>query len=129
MARYPQQHLEVPKVPMAVPAMDTIGHLPITSNGNRWALMAICLHTSYICVVPMKEKSAENVVQAYLSNIPAHKCGSVAIFSDNGTEFKNKVLNDLCDQLGIIRLFTNPFHPQSNAKVENIFLKGPSQSS
>ena len=35
MARSLQQHLEVPKVPIAVLAMDTIGHLPITSNGNR----------------------------------------------------------------------------------------------
>ena len=98
MARYPQQHIEVPKVPMAVPAMDTIGHLPITSNGNRWALMAICLHISYVFEVPIKEKSAEYVVQAYLSNIHTHKGGSVAILSDNGTEFKNKVLNEVCDK-------------------------------
>ena len=41
------------------------------------------------------------------------------------TEFKNKVLNKVCDQLGIKWLFSNPFHPQGNAKVENIhnFLK------
>ena len=68
MARYPQQHLEVLKIPMAVLAMDTIGCLPITSNGNRWALMAICLHTSYIFTVPMKEKSAENVILVWLSH-------------------------------------------------------------
>ena len=39
--------------------------------------------------VAMKKKSAENVEQAYLSGILAHKGGSVAIWSDNGTEFKN----------------------------------------
>ena len=37
----------------------------------------------------MKEKSTENVVQAYLSGIITHKGGSIAIPSDNGTEFKN----------------------------------------
>ena len=47
----------------------------------------------------MKEKSAKNVIQAYLSGILAHKGGRVAIFSDNGTEFKNKVANEACDQL------------------------------
>ena len=67
----------------------------------------------------MKEKSAEKVVQAYLSDILAHKGGSVAILHDNGTEFRNKVLNEVCDQLGIKRLFANPFHQQDNAKVEN----------
>ena len=125
MARYPQQHLEVLKIPMAVLAMDTIGCLPTTSKGNRWPLTAICLHMSYMFAVPMKEKFAENVVQAYLPGKLAHKGGSVAILSDSGTELKNKVLNEVCDQLGIKRLFSNSFHPQGNAKVENMhnFLK------
>ena len=105
---------------MAVLAMNTIGHLPITSNGTKWELMAICLHTSYIFAVPMKEKSVENVVQAYLSNILAQKDGSMAILHDNGTEVKNKMLNEVCHQLGIKRLFANLFHPQDKAKVKNV---------
>ena len=52
--------------------------------------MVICLHTSYVFTVPMKEKSAENIVQAYLSGILTPKGGSVAILSDNGTRFKIK---------------------------------------
>ena len=68
---------------------------------------------------------AENVVQAYLFVMLAHKGGSVAILSDNGTDFKNKVLNKVCDQLGIKMLLSSPFYPQGNGKVENIhnFLK------
>ena len=97
MARYPKQHLEVPQIPIAVLAMDTIGHLPINSKGNRWTLTAICLHRSYKFTVSMKEKSAENVVQAYLFGVLAHRSGSVAILSYNGTEFKNRVLNEVCD--------------------------------
>ena len=71
MARYQQQHLEVPQIPVAVLAMDTTGCLPITSKGNRWALTAICLHTSYLFTILIKENSAENIVQAYLSGIQA----------------------------------------------------------
>ena len=80
---------------------------------------------SYMFAVPMKKKSAENVVQAYLSGIRTHKGGNVAILSNNHTEFKNKLLNEVCDQLGIKRLFASPFHPQGSAKVENVhsFLK------
>ena len=58
---------------MAVLAIDTISHLPVTSKGNRCVLTAICLHTSYVFMIPMKENSAENVVQAYLSGILANK--------------------------------------------------------
>ena len=61
----------------------------------------------------MKEKSAQNVVQAYLLGIFAHKKGSIAILSDNGTEFKITVLNEACDQLGIKRLFTNLYHSKA----------------
>ena len=45
---------------------------------------------SYGIAVPMKDKSAENVVHAYLSGILAHRSTSVASLSDNGTEFKIK---------------------------------------
>ena len=47
---------------------------------------------SYVFAVPMKEKSTENVLQTYLSGILAHKDESVAISSDNGIDFMNKVL-------------------------------------
>ena len=73
---------------MAVLATETIGHLPVTSKGNRWPLTTIYLHVSYVLVIPIKEKSAENVVQAHLSGILAQKGRSVAMLSDNGTEYK-----------------------------------------
>ena len=41
--------------------------------------------------IPIEEKCAENVVQAYLSGILAHKGESAAILGDNSTELKNKV--------------------------------------
>ena len=87
--------------------------------------MAFCLHVSYVFAFLMKEKSAENVIQAHLSGILANKGGSRAMLSDNNTEFKNKVLHEACNQLGIKRLFCNQFHLQGNAKVKNVhnFLK------
>ena len=59
MARYTQQHLKILQVPIAELAINTIGCLPITSNGNRWDLTEICLHTSYVFAALMKEKSSE----------------------------------------------------------------------
>ena len=75
--------------------------------------------TSCVFAVPMTEKSAENVVQAYLPGILAPKAESVAILSDNGTEFKNKVFTEACDQLRIKRLFSNQFHPKVISRIEN----------
>ena len=89
MAKYLQQHLEIPHIPMALLAMDTMGHLPVTFREHQWALTATSMHPSYVFTISMNKKSAENVLQAYLSNIFDHKGGSVAILSNNCTEFKN----------------------------------------
>ena len=37
----------------------------------------------YVFTILMNEKSAKDVVQAYLSGILVHKGGSIAIFNDN----------------------------------------------
>ena len=55
---HPQWHLEIPKVPFACIAIDTIGRLPATSSGNKYALTCIDLLTSYVIAVPMPDKTA-----------------------------------------------------------------------
>ena len=42
-------HLEIPQVPVAVLAMNSIGHLPVTSRGHWWTFTVICMHTSCVC--------------------------------------------------------------------------------
>ena len=46
------------------------------------------------------------------------KCPVRAIRSDNGTEFKNAVLNDFCADKGITRQYSTPRTPQQNGVVE-----------
>ena len=40
------------------------------------------------------------------------------ILSDNGMEFKNSLIDQIMQQLGIDRIFSAPYHPQSNGKLE-----------
>ena len=40
------------------------------------------------------------------------------ILSDNGTEFKNSLMDQVLQQLGIDRIFSVPYHQQSNGKLE-----------
>ena len=40
------------------------------------------------------------------------------ILSDNGTEFKNHLMDQVLKQLGIERIFSAPYHSQSNRKLE-----------
>ena len=40
------------------------------------------------------------------------------ILSNNGTEFKNSLMDQVLQQLGIDRIFSAPYHSQSNGKLE-----------
>ena len=51
---------------------------------------------------------------------------SLKILSDNGTEFKNKLFEQVAKQLGVeYKLYTPPYHPASNGHIEGFhaFLK------
>ena len=60
---HPQLCLEVPKVPFTCIAIDTIGKIPVTTSGNKYALTCIDLLTSYEIAVLMPDKTAESVVE------------------------------------------------------------------
>ena len=75
---------------------------PPSKDGYRYALTVICMLSSYVFCVPLRTKSAAEVLQAYIRQ---HICqvwsGSLKILSDNGTEYKNKLFEDIAKQLGV----------------------------
>ena len=51
-------------------SMDLIGKFhPPSSKGNRYALTVICMHTGFVFCIPLKTKSAEDVVLAYIDKV------------------------------------------------------------
>ena len=80
----------------------------------------------YVFCVPLKTKAAEEVTQAYIDNVYSKFGGSLKMLSDNGTEFKNKVFEQVAKELGLeYKLYTPPYHPASNGRIEGFhaFLK------
>ena len=107
--------------------MDLIGEFhPPTSKKHRYALTVICILTGYVFCVPLKSKTAEEVIQAYIDHVYAKFGGSLKILSDNGTEFKNKLFEQIAKGPGVeYKLYTPPYHPASNGRIEGFhaFLK------
>ena len=80
-------------------SMDLIGEFhPLSQQGHRYACTVICMHTSYVFCIPLKTKTAEEVVQAYLHHVYNKFGGSAKTLSDNGTKFKNKLFKEVADQ-------------------------------
>ena len=108
-------------------SMDLIGEFhPLTSRKHRYTLTVICMLMGYVFCVPLKTKTAEEVIQAYIDNVYSKFGGSLKILSDNGTEFKNKIFEQVAKELGVkYKLYTPPYHPASNGRIEGFhaFLK------
>ena len=102
VVKYNKLHFEASPAPMKFISMDLIGEFhPPSSKGNRYALTVICMHTGFVFCIPLKTKSAEDVVQAYIDKVYSLFGGSEKVLTDNGTEFKNKLINEVCKQLGV----------------------------
>ena len=127
VVKYATLHFNVASFPMQFISMDLIGEFhPPTSKGKRYALTIICMLTGYVFCIPLKTKTAEEVLQAYIDNVYSKFGGSLKISSDNGTEFKNKIFEQVAKELGVVyKLYTPPYHPASNGRIEGFhaFLK------
>ena len=121
-----KEHFAVPTQPMEFIAMDLIGEFhPASSKGNCYALTAICMLTGFTFCIPLKNKTAEEVVKAYLNHICCVFGPSKKILTDNGTEFKNKMWEDVYKLLRTQHRVTPIYSPQCNGRIEGFhrFLK------
>ena len=121
-----KEHFSAPPQPMEFIAMDLIGEFhPASSKGNRYALTAICMLTGFTFCIPLKSKTAEDVVKAYLNHICCVFGPSKKILTDNGKEFKNKMWDEVFKKLKMEHRVTPIYSPQCNGRIEGFhkFLK------
>ena len=72
--KYATLHFDVATFPMQFISMDLIGEFhPPTAKNNRYALAVICMLMGYIFCVFLKTKTAEEVIQAYITYIHIYK--------------------------------------------------------
>ena len=113
------KHFKVPEVPMQLICMDLVGPIsPVTSRGNRFILTCIDMLTGFMIAVPIKDKTANTVCDAYRAHVYCIFGGSARILMDNGTKFKNEQMDELCKQLNIKRVYSPVYTPEANGRLE-----------
>ena len=105
-----EKHIFEPGVqPMEFMSMDLVDEFhPPSTKGNRYVLTAICMLTGYTFCIPIKNKSAEEIVTAWRNHItfPFGVCRK--LLTDNGTEFKNDLLSRIAKEFGVERKIYSP---------------------
>ena len=111
--------------PMAVLHADLVGPLPEGQNSKNqrgfcYILSVVDSATRYLWLVPLRRKTADAVATALFDEIITKVSVPSAILSDLGGEFMGDVMTQLCERLGIDRLHTSAYHPQTDAKCERL---------
>ena len=116
--QYPLQMTEIPDRPFDKIANDLVTECKTSTSGNKHVLTIINHLTGWPEAFPILDKSTDTIVATLINQyLPVHMCPRY-ILSDNGTEFKNSLMDQVLQQLGIDRIFSAHYHPQSNGKLE-----------
>ena len=110
--------MEIPDRPFDKIAVNLVTECETSTSGNKHILTIIDYLTGWPEAFPIPDKSADTIVSTFINEyLPVHMCPRYILW-DNGTEFKNNLMNQVLQQLGIDRIFSAPYHPQSNSKLE-----------
>ena len=113
---------KIPDRPFNKIAIDLVTECETSTSRNKHILMIIDHLTGWPEAFPIPDKSADTVVSTFINTyLPVHMCPRYSL-SDNDTEFKNNLMDQVLQQLGIEQIFSAPYHPQSNSKLE-VFCK------
>src|SRR5207247_1778190 len=99
-------------------AIDLTGPHPISNSGNVYILTMIDLFSKWAEAIPIPNKEATTVARALFDVILSRFGMPIQILSDNGLEFENKLLKELCRLLDIDKLHTTAYKPSTNGAVE-----------
>ena len=81
---------------------------------DKYLLVMIDPFTHFTWIELISTKDAESVYAAFVKRILLEEGAPRAMLTDNGTEFKNKILKALMQHLQVDFQFSPAYHPQSN---------------
>ena len=104
--------------PMERIALDIMGPLPITEEGNRYILVITDYFTKFAEAYPMKNMEARTVSNILVKEFVCRYGVPRELHCDQGRQFESEVFQGLCTLLGIEKTRTSGYRPQSDGQTE-----------
>ena len=106
-----------PAGPFETVAIDLMQLTP-SRQGSNYVLVCVDYFSRFVVLAPLQNKSANAVAHALVTHLLCPYTTPSVLLSDNGTEFKNEILHNICKQYNITQTFVAVQHPASNGLVE-----------
>ena len=104
--------------PMQIVAVDILGPLPKSTNGNQYILVVADYFTKWMEAYPIPNQEASTVAQTLVDHFFLKYSPPEQLHSDQGRQFESQLMKEVCKLLGIEKTRTTPYHPQSDGLAE-----------
>lgn len=109
---------QTPQKQFDIVTIDTIGPLPISEQGNRYAVTMICNLTKYLITAATPNKDSKTVAKAIFDKFILIFGPMKDIITDKGTEYKNQTLEELCTLFHIDLRHSTAHHHETVGIIE-----------
>ena len=106
--------------PLERVAIDILGPLPKTEDGNKYILVLTDYFTRWAEAYPLPNQATEEVAKVFMNQFIARFGVPRQLYTDKGTQFESKLFHELAKRLGIDKTRTTAMHPQSDGMVERL---------
>ena len=100
-------------------AMDIVT-LPLTPRGNRYVLVFTEYNSRYAEAFALQNTQATTIARVLVDEICFRYGAPQQLLSDLGANLISQVVAETCQIMGIERLFTSPYRPQTDGLVERL---------
>ena len=99
-------------------AMDILGPLPVTHDGNRYIIVFSDYYTHWPEAFALPSIEATRIAQLLIDEILARHGSPRTLLSDRGSNFLAAIVKEVCTLINTHRQHTTAYHPQTDGLVE-----------
>lgn len=117
--RIPLQSIRVSRVNEIV-GLDILGPFPVTPRGHKYLLVGLEYLTRWPMPWPLVDQLAGSIAEAFLQGYVLNKGAPEHLLTDHGNFFSSRLLKEVCDSLSTKKIWTFPYHPQTEGTVQRL---------
>ena len=92
--------------------------LPLTTEGNRYVVCFVDYLTKWVEAFAVADQRAETIVRLFVEEVACRHGVPEELLSDRGANFLSDLMHCVCEILGVEKINTSGYHPQTDGLVE-----------
>ena len=92
--------------------------LPVTHGGNRYVVCFVDYLTKWAEAFPTSDQKADTIARLFVEHVVCRHGVPEQLLSDRGANFLSDLIRGVCDILGVKKINTSGYHPQTDGLVE-----------